>query len=382
MPTQKQLEALQLWRVAEGKPANVGGHTPTRRERERAQILFSESIAYGDLPTQLQPAIIRTLQQVYENTPSVTEQFTRLWTLQGIDVDEQYDIFDFNQDNIPGTNDGKSFIKGGLPAIGRRESYPQLGLSASGKYGRVGKFGEAFGIDWEAVVNSRGRQVNLVRRAIERFGRDARGENEIQVAKLLVDSNSFATGSGQGLNGAHALTGNPDLTDPLDVAAAIAELKALKVAGVTTTYSKYVILASPGNAPGIRQGLSAKRVTRNPGVTSGPSWEETLDLGADVEVIEFPYLERIWSSIGKGAVIVPVASDDQLPVLTRNRLDGYEQPSFWIKDSNARNASGGAVNPEVDGDFDSDAVVSKVRHVTGASALWVEQVGYTTGANS
>jgi len=383
MPTLKQYEALQLWRMAEGKSATPGGPLPLRRQVEQAQIRFAESIAYGDLPSQLQPAIVRTLKQVYQNTPTVTERFTTLWELSGIDRDEEYDIFDFDQNNIPATNDGKPFVKGGLPAIGRRESYPQLGLSASGKTGRVGKFGEAFGIDWEAIVNSRGRNVNLLRRAIERFGRDAQNQNEIEVAQLLVDGDSFATASGQGLNGATAITGNPDLLDPVEMATAIGQLASVQVAGVDTVYSKYVVLAAPAQAPLIRQGIAGRRIVRNPGVTSGYSWEETVDFGAEVEVIGFSWLKAIWASIGKGAVIVPVPDASQLPVLTRNRLQGYPEPSFWVKDSNARSANGGGViDPETDGDFDSDAVVSKVRHCTGASSLWREGIGYTTGAGS
>jgi hypothetical protein len=383
MPTLKQLEALQLWRLAEGKSATPNGPLPTRRQVEQAQIKFSESIAYGDLPTQLQPALVRSLRSYYKEIPQVAERFTTLWELSGIDKEEEYNLYGFNQDNIPATNDGETFVKGGLPQIGRREGYPQIGLQASGKKGKVTKAGEAFGVDWEAIVNSRGTNVNLLRDGIAMFGRHAANENEIRVAKLLVKPAGFATAAGEGLNGATALTSNPDLLDPVELAAAIAQLQAVQVEGQDVDYAKFVVLTSIPNAPLIRQGIQGRRIVRNPGATSGYSWEETVDYGAEVEVIGWKWLRSIWPAIGKGAIIVPVAGADDLPVLTRNRLQGYPEPSFWIKDSNARSANGGGdINPEADGDFDSDSVVSKVRHVTGASSLWNTAIGYTTGAGS
>lgn len=383
MPTARQLEAFALWRVAEGKSARPKGPRPTRRQVEQAQIKFAESIAYGDLPTQLQPAIVRTLRSYYREIPQVAERFTTLWELTGIDRDEEYNLYGFNQDNIPAGHEGKPFVPGGLPRVGRRESYNQIGIQASGKKGRVSKTGEAFGIDWESIVNSRGTNVNLLRDAIEMFGRHAANQNEIEVASLLVNASGFRTSSGGGLNGAQNITGNPDLLDPVKVAAAIAQLQAVQVEGQDVDYAKFVILASTPQAPLIRQGIAGRRIVRNPGSTNGYSWEETVDYGAEVEVIGWKWLRTLWPGIGKGAIIVPVAGVDDLPILTRNRLMGYPEPSFWIKDSNARGANGGGeINPEAEGDFDSDAVVSKVRHVTGASALWNTAIGYTTGANS
>lgn len=383
MATARQLEALQLWRVAEGKSATKDGPRPTRRQIEQAQIRFAESIAYGDLPTQLQPAIVRSLRNYYNSAERVAEKFTTLWELTGIDRDEEYNLYGFNQDNIPGTNEGKPFVPGGLPRVGRRESYPQIGLQASGKKGRVSKVGEAFGIDWELIVNSRGTNVNILRDAVKMFGEHAANQDEIEPLSLLVNASGFRTSGNGGLVGAQNITGNPDLLDPVKLAAAIAQLLQVQVEGQDINYSKYVILTSIPNAPLIRQGIAGRRIVRNPGTQSGYSWEETVDFGAEVEVVGSKWLRALYPGIGKGSIIVPVAGASDLPVLTRNRLQGYPEPSIWIKDSNARGANGGGdINPETEGDFDSDAVVTKVRHVTGASALWNAGIGFTTGANA
>lgn len=391
MVTQKNIEALRLWKAAEGKafnPKAPAGHPDSRRpsksEQRRAQFRLAESIGSGEFPTQILPAVRRTLTARFDATPRRHQEFTTRKTVQAINVEEEVNIYSFgDQDNLEDLNrNGDGFVKGGLPTIQPRQPYPQIGLSASGKKIKARKIGEAFGLDWEAIVRQRGTNVNLIRDSFEAFGVHAAQQEDIDVARLLVTPSGFATGTGGGLNGAQGLTGNPDLYDPDDIATALGTLLNTPVEGQLPSYDKFVILTTVANAPLIRRAVGARNFVRNPGATTGYSWSETVDFGAEIEVIGWKWLTSIWPSMGKGAIVLPVASGSELPVLTSNYLEGYETPSLWIKDSNARNLGGGEVNPEVDGDFDSDAVVTKVRHVHGADALWNAAIGYTTGANS
>lgn len=385
MVNQKNIEALRLWRAAEGKAPIPGGNRPTSAQRREAQFRLAESVASGEFPSQILPAVRRTLQARFDSTPRRHQEFTSRKTVQAINVDEQVNVYSFgDQSNLEDlANAGETFVLGGLPTLLPRQPYPQIGLSASGKTIRARKIGEAFGLDWEAIVRSRGTNVNLIRDSFEAFGAHAANQEEIDVAKLMVKSSGFATASGEGLNGASALSGNPDLYDPDDIAAVLGTLLNTTVEGQLPAYGKFVILTTVANAPLIKRAVGARNFVRNPGATSGYSWSEDIDFGASVDVIGWKWLTKIWPSMGKGAIVVPVAEGtDELPVFTSNYLEGYETPSLWIKDSNARNLGGGEVNPELDGDFDSDSVVTKVRHVHGANALWQAAVGYTTGANS
>lgn len=387
MLTKENIAALRLWRAAEGKAPIPGGRRPTASERRHAQFRLSESIASGEFPTQIVPAVRRTLQSRYERVERVTPLFTTRKTVRALNVDEEVNIFSLDdQSNIEDANAGDTFVTGGLPTILPRRPYPQIGWTASGKTIRARKIGEAFGLDWEAIVALRGTNVNLIREAFEAFGRHAANQEEIDVFGLLLNSSGFRTGSGQALNAGLALSGNPDLQDPVELADAIGLLldRNTTAGGQTfpESYGKFVVLTSTANAPKIQQGIKGRRIVRNPGVTSGYSWEETVEVGAEVEVIGSAWFKKLYPSAAKHAIIVPVANEDQLPVLTSNFLEGYEQPTTWVKDSNARLVGGGEVNPMVDGDFDSDSVVTKVRHAHGANFLWTEQIGYTTGAGS
>lgn len=381
--TQRNIEALRLWHAAEGRP-NAEGRRPTASERRRAQFALAESISSGEFPTQILPAVRRTLSAVFDRQEQVHQRFTTRKTVQAINVNEEVNIYKFgDQSNLDDTNlNGDGFISGGLPTILPRQPYPEIGLVGSGKYIKARKIGEAFALDWESIVRLRGSNVNVIRDAFTAFGQHAANQEEIDVARLLVNSSGFQTGSGQPIDDAQAISGNPDLYDPDDIATALGTLLNTTVEGVLPNYSKFVILTPVANAPLIRRAVGARNFVRNPGATSGYSWTEQLDFGAEIEVIGWKWLTAIWPSMGKGAIIVPVAADSELPVLTSNYLEGNETPSVWIKDSNARQVGGGEVNPEADGDFDSDAVATKVRHVHGANALWPQAIGVTTGANS
>lgn len=376
-----QTEALKLWQAAEG----IAPHG--YRSQAEAQFKLSESISSGEFPTQILPAVRQVTQRVYDRQELVHGQFTSRRTVSAINVDEVVNVYDFgDQSNIPDENAGDRFVDGGLPTILPREKYPQIGMRATDKSIRARKIGEAFGLDWEAIVRMRGTNVNLIRDAFEAFGRHAANQEDIDVAKLLVTPSGFNTTA---LADALAVTGNPDLTsDPDTLGDVIDTLLQRPVEGVLPNYTSYSLLVAPGNARAARQALATRRVRSVPARTGtdsadrGKEWEEQIVLGADVNVVVFPWLAKVWSGIGKGWILVPNAASDDLPVLSSNYLEGYETPSVWIKDSNARQVGGGAVDPTTDGDFDSDALETKVRHVHGANALWTAGIAFSTGANA
>lgn len=388
MTTAVELKALKLWQAAEG----IAPHG-FKSQRE-AQFALSESVASGEFPTAILPAVRQTVTQVYDRVETKHDQFTTRKTVQAIEVDEPLQVFKFeDQSNIPGTNKGDKFVPGGLPRLLPREKYPQIGFTASGKSLRASKMGEAFGLDWETIVRTRGARVDLLREAFSAFGRHAKQQEDIDVAKLLVGASGFRTASGQALNGAYAVPGNPDLADPMTIANALEALLQRTVGDATVgqtlpNYDGFTLLVGRGMSGAANRALNTRTVTRVPARTgtdsasTGVQYEETIALAADVNVVEWDWLNRINPDFGKGWLLVPRVSGDELPVLTSNYLEGYEQPSVWIKDSNARTVGGGTVNPTVDGDFDSDAVETKVRHVHGATALWTSAIGFSAGTNS
>lgn len=397
--TESQRRGIDLWAKAEGR-AGSDGKKPTANEKRRAQFALSESVAAGELPAQILPAVRRTLTSVYENTPNVHDRFTTRKTVAAIGVEEEVNVHSFgDQQNLLGTHAGDTFVPGTLPTLLPREAYPQIGFTGSGKKVKARKIGEAFAIDWEAIVRSRGAQVNLIREAFEAFGRHARQTEDVDVAKLLVNAAGFRTAAGGGLFGSQAATtgngfsvANADLSNPEDFQKAIALANSVRLTvgsdanatnnTIDVSYGAFALLCAPEQAPRLRQVLNARKINRSRGSAGGAEWEEQLDMGGEIDVIGWKWLKSLWPTIGRGWILVPIAAADDLPVLTSNYLEDAETPQVFIKDSNQSRLGGGEVDPAVDGDYESDSYGTKVRHVHGADVLWNTGIVYSTGANT
>lgn len=380
------------------------------REGSRsAQTKVAESIAAGEFPTQIAPLVRRQLKAVYESVEKVSPAFTSRQTVLNINVDEQFNIYTMgDQSNIPGFNMGDTFTPGGLPTIGPREAYPEIGMSASGKTIRARKIGEAFGIDWEAIVRLNGSNVNLIDQAVKAFGRHAGNQEDIDVAKLFVTAAGFATTGLGALNGAKQMTTangyvvapggaqNPDLTNPVAlqnaVQFALRQTLTLATSGTNQTipvaYRKYALVTSVAYAPTAKQALGTRTVTTVPARTgagstaAGTQYDSVLNFGAEIEVYGWTWLTRLFPAIGNAWFLVPIPDEgDELPVLTSNFLENYETPQFFVKDSNSHGYGAGAT-PFLDGDFDSDAILSKVRHVHGANTMWNTGIVWSNGTNA
>lgn len=376
-----------------------------------ARMKVAESVASGEFPAQIAPLVRRQLKAKFETVPRISDAFTTETDVLSINVDEQYNIYTVgDQANIPGANMGDTFVPGGLPSLGPREAYPEIGLQASGKTVRAGKKGEAFGIDWEAIVRLNGSNVNIIDDAVKAFGRHAGQSVDIDVAKLFVTPTGFAT-SGLGLlNGAVQLTSgngfvnaagntNPDLSNPITlqnaVQFALQQTLTLNASGTTQTvpvsYTKYALITTVSYAPYAKQALATKTVTVVPPRTgtgtpssavAGIQYDSGLDLGADITVYGWKWLKTIYPSIGNAWFLVPIPDDDDLPVISSTFLEGQHDPQFFVKSPNSLNYGSGSQVPYLDGDFDSDSVLSKVRFVHGAQALWNTGVVWSNGTGA
>lgn len=356
-----------------------------------AQYKVSESIAQGDFAVPMEPVLRAQISKVYHETESNVEAYTTPKTVQGIDRPEPVQaivISDADQSNIPETNRGDRWVAGTLPSLGPREKYPEIGLAPFyEKTISASKVGEAFAIDWEAIVNSRGGEIDLVDQAVTAFGKHAKQTQDVRAIKRLVNANGFTPAV---TAGGRVVPGNPDFSN-LEVFVDALDLvreTPVTIDGNEQSYDSYVMLVAPGQKSKYDRMLNARAFTRIPARTGADSAEPSLQYELDiavpvsVTVIETKWLRQVWPGIGKGYVMIPTQGDNDYPILTLNKLAGYEEPSFWVKDSNAKQYRGGDVPVLTEGDFDSDAIETKVRHVIGADLLWADGILFSTGTNT
>lgn len=362
-----------------------------REGDRRAQFAMSESIAVGDFAVPFEPILQAQVTKVFHETFSNVEQWTTPKTVQGIDRDEPVQtivVSDADQSNIPSVNRGDAWVPGTLPSVGPREKYPEIGLASfNAKSIRAGKIGEAFAIDWEAIVNSRGGEVDLIDQATTAFGKHAKQSADVIAMKRLVNNAGFTsavTSMGQ------VIPGNPDFSDLEAFVDALTTVLSNPVIidGNEVVYDSFVMIVAPHMKAKYDQMLNARAFVRVPARTGDdsltPSLQYSLDIAVPVTitVVESKWLRTLFPGVGKGYIMLPTDSDSSYPVLTLNTLAGFPEPSVWVKDSNARNLGGGDVDVLSQGDFDSDAIETKVRHVLGSNLLWGNGILYSLGTNA
>jgi hypothetical protein len=80
------------------------------------------------------------------------------------------------------------------------------------------------------------------------------------------------------------------------------------------------------------------------------------------------YLPLIDTTSGNTAWYLFASTGTSRPALIMAKLRGHETPEMFMKSPNATRIGGGDVNP-MDGDFDTDSLEYKVRHVFGGTQI-------------
>lgn len=352
----------------------------------RAAFKFSEDLAVGDLPSQIVPLIRRTLLTNYSTVATVWDKFTDVQEVVSVDRYEELMKVNFlDQSNIPGSNFGDTFIPGALPTVAPGTLYPLTGLTGTSKYIKAGRVGEAFGIDWASIVNTRGANIDIIGKAIEAFAKHAAGAEDVAATRLLVTGGGINAGSFNGASGygGNHLTSDAPLVSILDLQAAIQQAQTFWIDYTNVQFTEFALVVPPQAVANANQVLSSKEITSVGSTTArATKYKQEIDLGATVTVVGNRWLTNpsLGGSVAQTAwFLVPIASEN--PVLSSIRLKGYEVPSYFVKSTNSTSVGGGDTGL-LEGDFESDAIQSKVRHVVGGAALWTQGIVYSLGTGT
>jgi hypothetical protein len=104
-------------------------------------------------------------------------------------------------------------------------------------------------------------------------------------------------------------------------------------------------------------------------------------LPGNFKVVVNPYIPKIASSSnGNTSWFLFGSPTDSRPGATMAFLRGYEDPQIFIKEPNQRRIGGGS-NP-MDGDFATDAIEYKIRHVFGGTLIEPKSAVASNGSGS
>jgi len=311
---------------------------------------FREAMTTDDFPYLFGDIIDRQLLAGYQATPVTWSNYIKRVTVR-----------DFRAVNRFTIDGGEAY----LDQVPERGPYPTAALS-DGKYTySVAKFGRRMGFSFESMVND---DLDALKDIPARFGRAAARSEERFATDMFVgtdgpDGTFYASGN------ANVVTSNPALTitslqtgmqilaaqtdddgEPIAIDAVhLVVPPALEITGQNILNAIQLELTTEGG------GTSAsKLIARN--------W-----MANRVRLHVNYYIPRLATNNKNTSWFLFADPNSGRPAAEMGFLRGYEQPQVFMKAPNASRVGGGT--NIMDGDFDSDQIEYKVRHIFGGTLM-------------
>jgi hypothetical protein len=259
-----------------------------------------------------------------------------------------------------------------LAQVEQQGEYPESKLSDLLYSYAVAKYGRSIPFAWEAMVND---DLDALKDIPARFGKAARRSEEKFATGLMFDANgphaSFYTAGNKNkiVTGNGALTNNP----------------ALSIAGLQDGFTVLVNMKDTEGEPIVVEAVElvvppALEVTAMNILNATELWLNDAGGATNQQVHTVNWMKNrvhlnvdayipIVASSANGSTSWTLTANpgSQRPAFEIGFLRGHPEPEVFMKEPNAvRVGGGGVVNP-LDGDFDTDSLRYKVRHVFGGT---------------
>ena len=254
-----------------------------------------------------------------------------------------------------------------LDIVAEDADYPEDSIADSSPYTySVQKYGRRMPFSWETLVND---DLDALKDVPARFGRAARMTEEKFATELYADTNgphaSFYTGGN-----ANIVTGNPVLS--------VAGLQtAMQVLGAMTdgegnpiVVEMATLVVPPALEITAQNILNALQLElAEAGGTANQKLIAKNWMSNRLRLVVNPWLPIVQATHdGDTAWYLFAAPTAGSAALEMGFLRGYAEPQIFMRSPNQMAIGGGAAGV-MDGDFDTDSVQYKVRHVLGGCRL-------------
>lgn len=331
-------------------------------DRKDTNRLF-EAMTTSDQPTLLEPAINRKVREIYDT-------YETSWgSVAGRETVDDFRLQEIvrpamTDGTILESNEGQTFVAGGLPKIGELGEYPTIGMTATSLSYKIGKSGVKASLSWEEIIN--GRSISILEKFIADFARRSRKQEDFEAYGKFVNGSgytSFITGAANDAT----LAGNPELS--------VDALKAAYKQAVTHTRDGFrVPLGGKFNLVVPRAlSVDALEIMNYIDVTDPTTGERRGNEVAGLfDLVVADAVSSINASSDKFWWIQPKPGTIEDSNVNVAFLRGHETPEIFVKSTTLQ-------NPE-DGDFDHDAYETKVRHTATGVAKELIGIVASTGA--
>ena len=332
---------------------------------KRPMSHLKEAMTTSDFPYLFGDILDRQLLAGYKEYPTNYQQFARIGTVP-----------DFRTVNRFAVDGGE----GTLDEVEEKENYKYGSLSESRYQYAVKKYGRKFDFSFEAMIND---DLDAFSSMPERLGKSARRTEEKFATNLFVgtsgpDGTFFASGN------SNIVTSNPTLSvaalqTAMQILAAQVDEDGEPI--VVTAVTLAVPPALEITALNILNAIHIEALTSGGG-TSAQTIRANNWMKNRVKLVVLPYHPIIATSAnGDTSWYLFANPKESRPALEVGFLKGYTEPQVFMKASNTVSIGGGSVNP-FDGDFDSDDIEYKVRHIIGGVLLDPKAAVASNGSGS
>ncbi|MBA7568334.1 hypothetical protein ES708_10055 [subsurface metagenome] len=320
---------------------------------KRPMYHFQEVMTTSDFPLLFADVLDRQLLAGYREAPATYKAYCRISTVR-----------DFRQVS-------RHYVDGGdgrLDAVAEKEEYKYASLS-EGKYNySVKKYGRKFDFSWETLVND---DLGAFNDAPLRLGRAARRTEEYFATTLFVGASGPLATFYKAAN-KNIVTANPVLSvEALQTAMAILGAQT-DAAGEPIFMGNLTLVVPPALEIVAQNILNAIEILAKTsgGGTAAQEIKVLNWMKNRIKLVVNAYIPIV-ASTANGATSWFLFAD---PANSRGSLEvgflrGYTEPQVFMKSSNQTAVGGGGLIDPLQGDFDSDNIEYKVRHVTGGCRL-------------
>lgn len=327
-------------------------------EGRRPAYHLQEAMTTSDFPNLFGDIIDRTLLGAYRETPQTYREYLKIAQVRDFRTVKRFKV------------DGGEAV---LTKVREQTEYPEASL-ADGVYSyAVEKYGRRMPFSWEAMIND---DLDALNDTPTRFGRAARRTEEKFATGLFVGASgpngTFYSNANKNLINTTqgAATNNPALSIAGLQDALIVLSKMVDADGEPIAVDMVHLVVPPALMVQAMSILNATEIwTTSPldgGATSreihGANWMKnmfTLHVNSYIPIIAS-------SANGNTSWFMFADPNTGRPAAEIGFLRGHEEPEVFMKSPNAVRVGGGDANP-ADGDFDTDTVEYKVRHVIGGT---------------
>jgi len=321
---------------------------------------LQEAMTTADFPQLFGDILDRQVLANYREAPQVYRAFTKVETVRDFRFVKRF-----------------PYAAGGgarLDLVPEQKNYPVRAVADSTPYQyHVHKYGSKMPFSWETIIND---DLDMLKDVPERFGRAARATESHFATSLYVDANGPAAAFYNAGNrnvvtvAAGALLNNPVLSLPgLQDALRLLALKT-DADGNPIVLSMVHLVVGPAlmiTAQNILNALQLELTT-----DGGDANRRLIALNWMKNKVQLhvepwiPIVANVANADTSWWLFADV--NDGPPAIVMGFLRGHEEPEMFMKSPNAVRVGGGTVDP-MQGDFDTDSLEYKVRHVLGGTTM-------------